>query len=173
MIDAAQRKLREAKFFFGHLERERRHPTDPEAFRFYFSAFIEAARSLTWVMKSEETEKYGVWEPQWKAQLTPDEKKLEKVTNELRIDEVKRVGADIYVEMEEIAIIDLFTEAGFKIAHLQQPSTLPGTEIKTKRPKFYLEHEDGKADVIALCKEYLALLEKKVQGFLSAHDKTS
>jgi hypothetical protein len=47
------------------------------------------------------------------------------------------------------------------------------TDIKTKRPKYYFEHEEGKADVIALCKEYLDYLEKKIQNFRSAHGETS
>jgi hypothetical protein len=56
MIEAAQRKLREASFFYRHLagEPHRGHDADPEGFRFYFSAFIGAARSVTWAMKSED-----------------------------------------------------------------------------------------------------------------------
>jgi hypothetical protein len=109
MIEAAQRKLREARFFYGHLARERHRSappiqvdtretvsnrSEPEAFRFYFSAFIGAARSVTWAMKSEDTERYLVWEPTWKAQLTTEEEKLEKLTNDLRLDEVKRLGRE-------------------------------------------------------------------------------
>lgn len=82
MIEAAQRKLREARFFFQHLAGERhRHDAVPEGFRFYFSAFIGAARSVTWAMKSEEPERYAAWEPLWKTlwktQLSPEDQKLE------------------------------------------------------------------------------------------------
>ena len=48
MIEATQRKLREARFFLSHLEREvlnpETHHTEPAAF--YLSAFLAAA-SLT------------------------------------------------------------------------------------------------------------------------------
>jgi hypothetical protein len=174
MIEAAQRKLREASFFYGHLVSEQnRRGSDPEAFRFYFSAFIEAARSLTWAMKAEETDKYLTWETVWKEQLTAEEIKLEKITNDLRIKEVKRLGADIIVEMEEIAVVEMFAEPGFHAVYRQHTSGPPGVEqIKTKRPKFYFEHEDGKADLTVLCKEYLAYLEKKVGAFLAAHGGT-
>jgi hypothetical protein len=81
MIEAAQRKLREAKFFYRHLADARyRHDADPETFRFYFSAFIGAARSVTWAMKSEESERYVAWEPLWKAQLSPEDQNLEALT---------------------------------------------------------------------------------------------
>lgn len=74
-------------------------------------------------------------------------------------------------EMEEIDVIELFKEAGFQVAHLQNPSsTLPGTTgIKTTRPRFFFEHDDGKADLVALCKQYLSYLERKVHSFLAAH----
>ena len=46
MIEKTQRRLRQARFFYEHLLKAR-HQTegDPEAFRLYFSAFIQAARS--------------------------------------------------------------------------------------------------------------------------------
>jgi hypothetical protein len=56
MIEATRRKLDEARFFYGHLvkERERSLRFDPREFRFYFSAFIQAARSVTWTLGNEE-----------------------------------------------------------------------------------------------------------------------
>ena len=51
MIEKAQRKLREARFFYNLLNNARRDlpemtprlsTDDPEAFRFYFSAFIQS-----------------------------------------------------------------------------------------------------------------------------------
>ena len=51
---------REARFFYQHLIDERVRPSmnKPGAFGFYFSAFIGAARSVTWVMENEEKNKY-------------------------------------------------------------------------------------------------------------------
>jgi len=47
MLEATRRKLDEARFFYGHIikERQRKHFPDPPAFRYYFSAFIQAART--------------------------------------------------------------------------------------------------------------------------------
>jgi hypothetical protein len=170
MIEAAQRKLREASFFYRHLagERHRGHDADPEGFRFYFSAFIGAARSVTWAMKSEEPERYAAWEPFWKAQLSPEDQKLEMLTNKLRLDEVKRFGADLSAKVEELSAGELMEEMGGQIAFLEM--LYPGaSKLKSSRPRFFFEHDDGKADLVVLCKQYLRYLERKVHSFLAAH----
>jgi hypothetical protein len=109
MIEATQRKLREAKFFYSCLVRERERPSinEPEAFRYYFSAFINAARSIPWVLSNEQREKYVVWRDRWEATLSDEDRKFLKFTNELRVDEVKRGGAEVIVELEEIAIHEM------------------------------------------------------------------
>lgn len=177
MIEATQRRLRAAQFFYRRLVDEQKHPAlnEPEVFRHFFGAFINAARSIPWVMQNEEKEKYDAWLPVWEEQLTPEERKLLKVTNELRLDEVKRQGADIIVEFEEVAIHELISP-NFDLERLHPAygthifSALPGTpQPKTHRPAYYLEHEDGKAQVTTVCKRYLDDLEKMVRDFLSAH----
>jgi len=96
MIEATRRKLGEARFFYGHLVNEHRKTSmhDPAAFRYYFSAFIQAARSVTWTLGNEEPEKWEAWEPKWKAKRSNEEQKLLDLTNELRLDETKRGGAN-------------------------------------------------------------------------------
>ena len=176
MIDATQRKLREAQFFYRKLVAERQKPSinDPEAFRYYFSAFIGAARSVTFVLKCEEKEKYEAWKPEW---LTPDEKNLMKLTNDLRVDEVKKLGADMIVEPEEIAIHELISSDLERShpaygMHSSAAPVLTGFYLrpKTFRAAYYLAEEDGKAEVTAVCERYLKFLEKVVSEFRSAHE---
>src|SRR4051812_42099977 len=68
-------KLEETRFFLGQLEEHcydklKAHLIDDNAaviFPYYLSAFISAARSVTWIMRSE----YGAfdgWEVWWKSQ---------------------------------------------------------------------------------------------------------
>jgi hypothetical protein len=67
MIEATWRKQGEARFFYGHLVEERQKKTsrhDPSAFRYYFSAFIQAARNVIWTLHSEQKEKWGGVEAQ-------------------------------------------------------------------------------------------------------------
>jgi len=75
MIEATQRKLREAQFFYGRLvdSKDLMGPdrNEPDAFSFYLSAFMSAARSVPWVLQCEEKEKYEAWKPKWEEQLSP------------------------------------------------------------------------------------------------------
>ena len=82
MIERTQRRLRQARFFYQHLVNARHG--DPEAFRFYFSAFIQSARSVTWALKKEESEKWKKWEPTWRANRSEGERKLLKIATDLR-----------------------------------------------------------------------------------------
>jgi hypothetical protein len=174
MIEATQRKLRQAQFFYRHLvaERDRTVTYDPEAFRCYFSAFLMSARNVSWTMKHEEKKKYLAWMPAWEKQLTTDERKLLKLTNELRIDEVKRAGANTIVEWEEIALSELFSrnldlERQHPAYGMHRSSAMPGAlQPNARRPAYYLEHPDGKAEATAVCKQYLEYVEKLVREFL-------
>ena len=173
MIEATRRKLDEARFFYGHLVKERqktfRH--DPSAFRFYLSAFIQAARSITWRLGNEEPEKWKAWRPKWEGTLSDEDKKLMKVTRKLRNAEVKHSGTDPTVELEEVAVHELVMSADFDLER-QHPAygvhvfAPPGTPSpKTRRAAYYFENEDGKEEVTALCKRYLDFLDKMLNDF--------
>jgi hypothetical protein len=49
-------KLEEARFFHAHLEKHWRHLSHVD---FYLSAFVSAARSVTWVMRYEYGQRPG------------------------------------------------------------------------------------------------------------------
>jgi hypothetical protein len=94
MIERTQRKLDEARFFYGRLVKERQKKTsrhDPSAFGYYFSAFIHA-RSVTWRLGNEEPEKWKEWRPKWERTLSNEDEKLKTFTNKLRTAEVKHGG---------------------------------------------------------------------------------
>ena len=54
MIEATLKKLREAKFFLSLLNRESQKTVrnGPESFEFYLNAFLSAARSVTFALRS-------------------------------------------------------------------------------------------------------------------------
>ena len=56
MIEATQKKLREARFFVRLLNQVSQEAVrnEPEAFEFYLSAFLLAARSTTFALQYEE-----------------------------------------------------------------------------------------------------------------------
>src|SRR5262245_15222729 len=105
-MERTHRKLNEARFFYRHLVEERKRDVinEPEAFGYYFSAFIQAARSVPWALGNEESEKWKAWVPKWKAKLAKDELALEKCTNKLRTHEVKLGGTEKIFGMGERGI---------------------------------------------------------------------
>jgi hypothetical protein len=178
MIVATRRKLGEARFFYGHLVNERRKTSmyDPAAFRYYFSAFIHAARSVTWTLGNEEPEKWEAWEPKWRDRRSTEEQKLLDLTNELRLDEAKRGGSNALIVWEEVALNELLRSVDFDLerqhpAHgMHRQSAIPGLpQPKMFRPAYYFEQEDGKQEVTAVCQRYLEFLEKTLNDFCADH----
>jgi hypothetical protein len=172
MIERTRRKLDEARFFYERLLRQQgRLVNDPRAFRYYFSAFIQAARSVTWRLGNEEPEKWKDWEPKWRAKRSTEEQKLLDFTNELRTDEVHRGGTDPSVELEEVAVRDLILSPEFGLERQHPASGMhvfapPGTPSPIVfRPTYYFEDKHGKEEVTELCKRYLDFLEKMLSDF--------
>ena len=105
MIERTQRRLRQAQFFYQHVLNPRTSTKgDPEAFGFYFSAFIQSARSVTWTLKNEETEKWKAWKQKWEPKQSEEERKLLKITRDLRNVDAKKGGANLTKESEEAAV---------------------------------------------------------------------
>ena len=77
-IEATQKKLREARFFLRQIEVENRRAVrnEPEAFDFYFSAFVSAARSVTLTLQSEEKAKYDQWFSGWLSARSEEDRQL-------------------------------------------------------------------------------------------------
>jgi hypothetical protein len=177
MIEKAQRRLRQAGFFYRHLVNERQQTSraDPEAFGFYFSAFIQSARSVTWTIGKEEPDKWKAWRPKWEENRTPEEQKLLDLTTKLRNLEEKEGGADLTVDFEEIAINELLSAANLDPyqqhpAHRAQMfSALGISQPRKLRPVHYVEDKESKEEIIALCGRYLDFLDKAVKDFCGDH----
>jgi hypothetical protein len=155
MIEKTQRRLRQARFFYEHLlDPPRTTIIASDAFVFYFSAFIQAARTVTWTLKNEETEKWKAWEPKWRAKRSTDEQKLLDITNEFRIDEEKKGGTNLYVDLEQEAL---------DITPVDSHTTQ--FTLRLRLSFHYLEDEETKQEATALCRRYLNFLEKMVKDF--------
>jgi hypothetical protein len=184
MIDRTRRKLDEARFFYQLLVNERPQTMkafghDPRAFRYYFSAFIQAARSVTWTLGNEEPGTWKAWEPTWRDRRSTEEKRLLDLTNELRLDEAKRGGANALVEWEEVALHELLALTDFDLerqhpaygTHVFAPPGVPPP--KAFRQTYYFEDEVGKEEVTALCKRYLDFLDKMLNDFCTDNQRAS
>ena len=99
VIPATQKKLREAQFFFRHVVRTAGHAVrnDPEEFDFLLSAFLSAARSVTFALQKEAKAPYEKWFPQWKARRGEAECALLDFMKEQRNVEQKEGGVALDV----------------------------------------------------------------------------
>jgi hypothetical protein len=63
LIKATQRKVSEARFFHRLLVRDHEKAgwNEPEAFEFYLSAFLTAARSVVLLLRENEVEWFDTW----------------------------------------------------------------------------------------------------------------
>src|SRR5215831_1694870 len=83
------RKLDEASFFLGFLERKP-HGVEWLEFHYYLSAFVSAARSVLWIMRAEYSHVPG-WQEWYDAkEATPEEQRLLNAFNQIRVRSVKK-----------------------------------------------------------------------------------
>jgi hypothetical protein len=86
-----RQKLNEAAFFLdrveGHAAKIETFLSDKKAlnvFSYYLSAFVSAARSTAWIMRSECCRLKG-WQTWWKEQEVHAPKELLRIFNDLRV----------------------------------------------------------------------------------------
>jgi hypothetical protein len=176
MIEKTQKRLRQARFFYEHLL----NPSKPnqEAYEFYFSAFIQAARSVTWTLGNEEKEKWEAWEPKWRDSRSQEQQKLLKVTTKLRNVDAKEGGVRLTMEFEDVtvkALIQAIPSGQGIYPHQRRrlPSMTPVHHSSTQKlvlPVLYFKDKDKKRELTDVCRQYLELLEKMVKDFCEEAD---
>ncbi len=173
MIDATQKKLREAHFFIQKLlaESEAVVPNEREAFQFYLSAFLSAARSITFALRCEEEEKYDNWVPSWFAIQSESDQKLCKFMVTQRNVEQKQGGAKVSITWEFIPMIEVKTghrgHLDYYGFHYFGPPGVPPPRVGVPVYSFKLGNNEG--EVTATCKQYLDCLERLVRDFIHVH----
>lgn len=127
-------KLEEAKFFYSHLEQHWRHLPQIE---FYLSAFVSAARSVTWVMKHEYGRRSG-WQ-EWYDSKKPAShvRELLKKMNDVRVRSTKtepirtRTTAKVSIPPEQLtAEIEYLLRPGSGAQVCLEPTDSSNTEVR-------------------------------------------
>jgi hypothetical protein len=169
MIDAAQKKLREARFFLIHLELENRRTVrnEPEAFDYFISAFVSAARSVTFALQAEEKAKYDQWFSGRLKSLPEEDQQLFKLMVSQRNAEQKQGGGDRRIEWEYLPVTELSTEALGGRVYWSGPPGAPPPRVG--RPVRYLDHAGQESEALSACKRYYALLSELVDSFIKAN----
>ena len=159
------KKLREAKFFLGHMMQSARSTRlDHEHFEFYLSAFLSAARSVTGFFEKKTQPKIKAWWSQWRANRSEDDRQL---LNEMRIqrnNEVHEEGADIAHRLEDVALSKIETASGLHAAYAPsfgEPWGEPQISLKV----YYFTLGGKPVNVIETCQRYVILLERAVAEF--------
>lgn len=171
MIAATQKKLREARFFLGCLHRrDRVAPPEPEEFEFFLSAFLSAARSVTFVLENEEEAKYKEWRGSWPTLLTADEQKFADAMVEQRNIAQKQGGAPVAVNWEFVPIIQAKRdERGQPMYGLQWFGPATAAMPQVGQPVHSINLGDGDVEAVKTCERYLSILERLVANFLKTY----
>jgi hypothetical protein len=171
MIEATQKKLREARFFLSHLETQNRRAVrnEPEAFDYFMSAFVSAARSVTWALQAEEKAKYDEWFPDWLAARPEEDRKLLSLMVKQRNAEHKKGGGDRRVEWEYVPVTELSYDALGGLEFFWNAPLLGVPPPQVGRPVRYLDQGGQESEALSACKRYCALLTELVESFINAH----
>ena len=160
------KKLREAKFFWGHMRMESARFTQPdrEHFEFYLSAFLSAARSVTDFFERNQR----VWWSQWKkdTRRSDDDRRLLNHMTKQRDNEVHEKGAEVAHQMEDVPLSKIETPSGLLAAYA--PASEPWGEVQVGVKVYYFTLGGKPVNVIETCQRYVGLLERAVAEFSKA-----
>ena len=182
MTTRTEYKLEEARFFLAHLEKHWNHVPHVD---FYLSAFVSAARSVTWIMKAEFSDVSG-WKEWYEGKKPSREiRDLLKTMNDVRVRAVKttplktRTTANVTIPPEDVTprVLALLEGGTRQLIHLEpidETNTVfhikHGDEILAKAHLNSASHElpeFGGRDAKDVCREYLTELEGVVSECLS------
>jgi hypothetical protein len=178
MIEATQKKLREAQFFLGKLYEEDRKPVrkEPEAFSFYQSALLSAGRSVTFALQVEAKAQYDAWFPQWLASLPEEDQQLLGYLKDQRNLELHNTGSEVEMALEfkPISAVPMTEAQRAHVAYGIQVFSIFGTpEPQVGIPRYSFStassNQDNQADVVEMCRRYVCLLDQLVRAFIAAH----
>jgi hypothetical protein len=174
MIELTKDRLEEARFFLSKLRQHRaaqaqpRRPP-PEHFRYYLSAFVNAARSVPWVLQSEESEKYDAWKGSWEAQRTEAENALLKLTKQMRNTSVHKGHIETRVRSERTPISVSPDPYQVHALRARSLSLSQGGGPWTISDVHFVELNGSEQEIVAICEQYVTHLTRLVQDFIDKH----
>jgi len=174
MIEKTEKKLREALFFFDALSKEsgKVRGNDPESASHYLSAFLSAARSVTFVLQSEEKEKYDAWFPHSRDGLAQEDKKLFGLLRGQRNKTQKRGSAELNEVINFIPVTEVQQDRYGHPAYGFHWTGRPGDPPpKVGISKGFFELEGKQIEVTVACRQYVEFLQKLVTDFVASHKK--
>ena len=171
MLEVTNEKLKEAAFFVAQLTRASDGMIGEEvaAFPYYLSAFLSAARSVTFVLQAEEKEKYDKWFPHWLKGQTQEDRDLLEFMKGQRNQVLKQGRSDIVYSLQLVPIVKASAAERRQSLAFQWfgPPGTPTPAIPRRVRHFDLNGTPS--EVLQACVQYLRLLETLVSEFLKAY----
>jgi hypothetical protein len=191
-IPQTQKKVREAEFFLDLLRTEetRYSPNaevlgaNGEVFDYYLSAFLGAAKSVSYVLEREAKTAlksasdssgkqakahYTDWQSKWEGDLSPEDAAYWKLLHVLRVDEVHGPGVKTLKQVKAVPYRpDLALEAygyGFRAAAALGLSSSSEGGPWHGAKIHHVEIEGQRHEVAVVCARFLQLVERFVVDF--------
>lgn len=170
MIERGEKKLREAEFFYRAIREEgnRAFRREHEAIDFYLSAFLNAARNVTFALKKEHKERYEVWFADWyKNALTKLDRDRMDFLRDQRNSDQKEGTTALRSTTEQIPIWQLQRELESGGGSYEILQSIPGTPAapRTVDRRVLSFDEPLAKNVVDVCGEHLAVLRRLVVEF--------
>jgi hypothetical protein len=163
-IPNVEKKLREASFFLSMMaEREKMAFGDREEFDFYLSAFLNAARSVDYRMRHEQSTLYKTWRTRWDGMLPDADDRLIKFFADDRAAEVHRSGSNRDEGETGISVENTYEDASGTV-HASGPADGSAAFIIFK-PSYYFTIDGAQRKVIEASGAYLKLLTSMIERF--------
>jgi hypothetical protein len=170
MIELTKARLEEARVLLGRLQAEKFRqvqqatPTASPAFLSLINDFITTARTVIWVLESEEKEKYDAWSP--RVVVDPTEQEIFDLVTKMRNSIEKRGQPGIEARREQVEI----PENPHPVAGSQYFGLPDWGRPTTVIDVYYVEgtnHEIG-----SLCEQYLGILTRLIIDFEQTQART-
>ena len=168
-IERTKARLDQARSLLRQLQQEKSRQVQqatPIASSKFFSLlenFVTAARTVIWVLKSEEKEKYNAWKSSPGATLTVAEQEILDLLTEMRNSIEKRGHPGIVARREQVTIPENSHPAGgtqyFGLPQWSRPTT--------RIDVYYVEGTNH--EVVSICEQYVVILTRLIADFEQKH----
>jgi len=166
-IGATRSKLAEAQFFYAKLADAGRRvfAAEPEAFHYYLSAFLSAARSVGYALQAEQKEKYDAWYPSWEASLPQEQLALLRNFNRERVAAVHKRGAKVSHQVIPMPGSEYLAAASLEGIDIEisGPLGVPLPEFRKVVRTF--SFEEAEPEVVQAAGKYLDVVARIVSDF--------
>jgi hypothetical protein len=176
LIDLTHKRLREAEFFLRSLTSDESEwmEQEPEAGDFYFSAFMSAARQVTFAL---ERAGYKQWSKDWLAGRPSDDGELHKFF----IDQRNKAQHEGAADLEEVTTADVslaqflheMSRPGGPGGSTFMSSGTPGASQPTFTKSEFRFAGRSAHPVAEVCGRYLDLLKQLARDFERDHPGTA